>query len=131
MKEIDEGGQSSFGDYMLPLMTLTLKQGFGRLIRRASDTGVVAILDDRLTSKEYGRRSRNDLPPARFSREFKEVHRADAVQWHTEPRQGVEEHADGDGVDQHPVGQLPHRPAPVKVVVIHDNAGGLLEVGHL
>jgi ATP-dependent DNA helicase DinG len=75
MKELEEGGSSSFGEYMLPLMTLTLKQGFGRLIRRTSDTGVVAILDERLTSKEYGRRSRNDLPPARFSRDFKDVHR--------------------------------------------------------
>jgi ATP-dependent DNA helicase DinG len=38
MKAIDEAGESSFGQYMLPLMTLALKQGFGRLIRRASDT---------------------------------------------------------------------------------------------
>ncbi len=56
-------------------MTLALKQGFGRLIRRSSDRGVVAILDERLSSKGYGRRARQDLPPARFSREFKDVHR--------------------------------------------------------
>jgi ATP-dependent DNA helicase DinG len=65
---------SSFGDYMLPLMALTLKQGFGRLIRRATDRGVVAILDERLSSKGYGRRARNDLPPARFSRNFRDVY---------------------------------------------------------
>ncbi|MBX3011997.1 MAG: ATP-dependent DNA helicase [Caldilineaceae bacterium] len=75
MAMIDTSGQSSFGDYMLPLMNLALKQGFGRLIRRASDRGVVAILDERLSSKGYGRQTRQDLPPARFSRDFKDVHK--------------------------------------------------------
>ncbi len=75
MKAIDDAGRSSFNDYMTPLMTLSLKQGFGRLIRRSTDRGVVAILDERLTSKSYGRQARADLPPARFSRDFKDVHR--------------------------------------------------------
>ncbi len=75
MAAIDQGGRSSFGDYMLPLMNLSLKQGFGRLIRRATDRGVVAILDERLSSKGYGRQTRQDLPPARFSRDFKDVHK--------------------------------------------------------
>jgi len=75
MKAIDEGGGHSFGDYMAPLMTLALKQGFGRLIRRRSDQGVVAILDERLTSKPYGRQAQQDLPPARFSRNFSDVHK--------------------------------------------------------
>ena len=75
MRAIEQEGRSSFDEYMAPLMTLALKQGFGRLIRRSSDRGVVAILDERLSSKGYGRRARQDLPPARFSREFKDVHR--------------------------------------------------------
>lgn len=75
MAALEQEGRSSFGEYMAPLMTLALKQGFGRLIRRATDRGVVAILDERLTSKGYGRQARNDLPPARFSREFKDVHK--------------------------------------------------------
>jgi ATP-dependent DNA helicase DinG len=75
MRLLDQESEgSSFGDYMLPLMTLTLKQGFGRLIRRATDRGVVAILDERLSSKGYGRRAKDDLPPARFSRNFRDVH---------------------------------------------------------
>ncbi len=77
MKLIDDNSDpkaSSFGAYMLPLMTLALKQGFGRLIRRSSDSGVVAMLDDRLTSKGYGRQARQDLPPAAFSRDFRDVH---------------------------------------------------------
>ncbi|MFN8440759.1 MAG: ATP-dependent DNA helicase [Caldilineaceae bacterium] len=83
MKAIDDAGRSSFGEYMVPLMTLALKQGFGRLIRRATDNGVVAILDERLSSKNYGRQTRNDLPPARFSREFKDVHRFFQVSLHS------------------------------------------------
>jgi ATP-dependent DNA helicase DinG len=75
MRALEQEGRSSFDEYMAPLMTLALKQGFGRLIRRSSDRGVVAILDERLSSKGYGRRARQDLPPARFSREFKDVHR--------------------------------------------------------
>jgi ATP-dependent DNA helicase DinG len=75
MRAMDEAGDNSFAGYMIPMMTLALKQGFGRLIRRTSDRGVVAILDERLTSKQYGRRVRRDLPPARFSRTLRDVHR--------------------------------------------------------
>ncbi|MFO7631918.1 MAG: ATP-dependent DNA helicase [Caldilinea sp.] len=75
MRAIEADGRSSFEEYMTPLMTLSLKQGFGRLIRRSDDCGVVAILDERLTSKAYGRRTRQDLPPAQFTRVFKDVHR--------------------------------------------------------
>ena len=72
LEEIEEG--SSFRKYMVPLMTLTLKQGFGRLIRRTADRGVVAILDERLSSRGYGSRARRDLPPAQFSRSFRTVY---------------------------------------------------------
>ena len=72
LEEIEEG--SSFRKYMLPLMTLTLKQGFGRLIRRTADRGVVAILDGRLSSRGYGRQARRDLPSAPFSRSFRDVY---------------------------------------------------------
>jgi ATP-dependent DNA helicase DinG len=75
MGAIEEAGGHSFADYMTPLMTLSLKQGFGRLIRRTSDWGVVAILDERLTSKGYGRRARSNLPAASPTRDFREVYR--------------------------------------------------------
>lgn len=75
MAALKEEGRSDFDEYMVPLMTLALKQGFGRLIRRTTDQGVVAILDERLSSKSYGRQVRRDLPPARYSRDFKEVHK--------------------------------------------------------
>ncbi len=72
LDEIEDG--SSFRKYMVPLMTLTLKQGFGRLIRRTADRGVVAILDERLSSRGYGRQARGDLPPAQFSRSYRSVY---------------------------------------------------------
>lgn len=75
MNVLDEAeAGSSFGRYTVPLMTLALKQGFGRLIRRTTDRGVVAILDERLSNRRYGNRARRDLPPARFSRQVRDVH---------------------------------------------------------
>ena len=76
MNALDEAeAGSSFRRYTVPLMTLALKQGFGRLIRRTTDRGVVAILDERLTNRGYGSQARRDLPPARFSRQVRDVHR--------------------------------------------------------
>jgi ATP-dependent DNA helicase DinG len=49
----------------LPEAVLKLKQGFGRLIRTASDQGSVVILDPRMLTKPYGRIFLDSLPPAR------------------------------------------------------------------
>jgi ATP-dependent DNA helicase DinG len=48
----------------VPLATLTLLQGLGRLIRSRSDRGVLAVLDPRLTRMSYGRRFLGSFPPA-------------------------------------------------------------------
>jgi ATP-dependent DNA helicase DinG len=45
---------NSFYDYSIPEAILRFRQGFGRLIRRKDDEGVVAILDKRVLSKRYG-----------------------------------------------------------------------------
>jgi ATP-dependent DNA helicase DinG len=55
-------GRDWFREYTLPEAILRLKQGFGRLIRTATDTGVVAILDARLHTKYYGRQIIRALP---------------------------------------------------------------------
>ena len=57
-------GGDPFKDLLLPVATLKLKQGFGRLIRSSSDRGVVVILDKRIALKSYGRHMRDSLPPA-------------------------------------------------------------------
>jgi DNA polymerase-3 subunit epsilon/ATP-dependent DNA helicase DinG len=56
--------RDSFENYALPLAALRLKQGFGRLIRRSTDRGAVVILDNRISSRDYGRAFLAVLPPA-------------------------------------------------------------------
>jgi DNA polymerase-3 subunit epsilon/ATP-dependent DNA helicase DinG len=55
--------EDSFNQYYLPEAILKFRQGFGRLIRTASDRGVVAILDKRVLTKQYGRLFLESLPP--------------------------------------------------------------------
>ena len=52
-----------------------LKQGLGRLIRSASDRGILAVLDSRLLTKGYGRRFLESLPPARLVHDLEAVAR--------------------------------------------------------
>jgi ATP-dependent DNA helicase DinG len=59
-------GENAFADYQVPVAVLMLKQGLGRLIRSATDRGVLAVLDSRLVEKSYGRRFLASLPPARL-----------------------------------------------------------------
>ncbi|MDL1909279.1 DNA polymerase III subunit epsilon [Chloroflexi bacterium CFX6] len=55
--------EDSFNQYYLPEAILKFRQGFGRLIRTQSDRGVVAILDRRVLTKQYGRLFLESLPP--------------------------------------------------------------------
>ncbi len=54
--------EDAFNEYYLPEAILKFRQGFGRLIRSASDRGVVAILDRRVLTKQYGRLFLESLP---------------------------------------------------------------------
>lgn len=54
--------EDSFNEYYLPESILKFRQGFGRLIRTASDRGVVAILDKRVLTKQYGKLFLESLP---------------------------------------------------------------------
>jgi ATP-dependent DNA helicase DinG len=67
---IERAGGNSFAGYTVPVMTLVLKQAFGRLIRHREDTGVVAILDPRLQSKSYGKGIVRSLPEAPLVTDF-------------------------------------------------------------
>jgi len=46
--------ENPFFDYSIPEAVLRFRQGFGRLIRRATDEGIVLVLDKRLLTKRYG-----------------------------------------------------------------------------
>jgi ATP-dependent DNA helicase DinG len=64
-EDIEQRGGNAFMEYSVPQAIMKLKQGFGRLIRRATDTGTVTILDSRVRTKRYGRAFLEALPPAR------------------------------------------------------------------
>jgi ATP-dependent DNA helicase DinG len=69
----EERGWAWWDRLAVPLATIILKQGFGRLIRSRSDRGVVALLDGRLSTKRYGPRILASLPPAPVTRSMEEV----------------------------------------------------------
>ena len=61
---IERAGGNPFLELSLPTAVTRLKQGFGRLMRRADDRGAVVIADPRLVRKFYGRVFVESLPPA-------------------------------------------------------------------
>ncbi len=65
VEAIAEAGGHPFLDYQVPQAVIKLKQGFGRLIRAKSDTGLVVILDPRVLTKGYGRSFLEALPECR------------------------------------------------------------------
>jgi ATP-dependent DNA helicase DinG len=61
---VDAAGGSGFAAVSVPAAAVRLAQGAGRLIRSATDRGVVAVLDSRLhTARGYGSYLRRSLPP--------------------------------------------------------------------
>ncbi|MGD1086841.1 MAG: helicase C-terminal domain-containing protein [Verrucomicrobiota bacterium] len=54
MEAIEARGGNSFLEFSLPEAILRFRQGVGRLIRSKTDTGVVAVLDNRILTKKYG-----------------------------------------------------------------------------
>lgn len=53
---------NTFQSYSVPRAIMAIKQGFGRLIRTETDRGIVVLLDQRITTKNYGRQFRISLP---------------------------------------------------------------------
>ena len=64
---VEKNGGSPFMDLSLPEAVMKFKQGFGRLMRRSSDRGVVAVLDGRILKKRYGVYFIQSLPETRTS----------------------------------------------------------------
>ncbi|MBA2339640.1 MAG: ATP-dependent DNA helicase [Pyrinomonadaceae bacterium] len=72
-KFVDDAGGSSFYEYSVPQATIVLKQGLGRLIRSATDRGLLAVLDPRLRTKAYGRLFLESLPKMRITTKLEEA----------------------------------------------------------
>jgi ATP-dependent DNA helicase DinG len=62
VKAIDADGGNAFFQYQVPAAVITLKQGFGRLIRSLHDRGLLVLLDNRILKKQYGRVFIDSLP---------------------------------------------------------------------
>ncbi len=73
VRAIEEAGGKPFFDYQVPAAVITLKQGFGRLIRSLEDRGVLVLLDPRIARKQYGRAFIESLPDYRITRDMAEV----------------------------------------------------------
>lgn len=62
IEAIRKRGGNPFVEQQIPEAVIRLKQGFGRLIRTRTDSGIVAVLDPRLLTKPYGRTFLGSLP---------------------------------------------------------------------
>ena len=62
VKAINTDGGNAFFQYQVPAAVITLKQGFGRLIRSLHDRGLLVLLDNRILKKQYGRIFIESLP---------------------------------------------------------------------
>jgi ATP-dependent DNA helicase DinG len=70
---IEQAGGKPFAEYSVPQAAITLKQGFGRLIRTRKDRGIVAILDKRVRKRGYGQTLLAGLPAASRTENFADV----------------------------------------------------------
>lgn len=70
---IRQSGGNAFYDYQVPQAALTLKQGFGRLIRGTTDRGVLVLLDNRIIKLPYGRVFFESLPPYRLTAKLEDI----------------------------------------------------------
>src|SRR6185295_7699442 len=75
IEALRERGGNPFDEHQVPSAALSLRQGFGRLIRTTTDFGIVALLDSRLTRRRYGRTFLEALPKAKRLYRFDDVKR--------------------------------------------------------
>jgi ATP-dependent DNA helicase DinG len=73
VKAIDAAGGNAFFQYQVPSAVISLKQGFGRLIRSLHDRGLLVLLDNRILKKQYGRTFIDSLPNYKKTTEMKVV----------------------------------------------------------
>jgi ATP-dependent DNA helicase DinG len=73
VKAIDADGGNAFFQYQVPSAVITLKQGFGRLIRSLHDRGLLVLLDNRILKKQYGRVFIESLPNYKKTTEMRVV----------------------------------------------------------
>jgi ATP-dependent DNA helicase DinG len=73
LRKIREAGGNPFYDYQVPQAAISLKQGFGRLIRSRTDRGVLVLLDNRISKQRYGQVFFDSLPDYDFTTSIGDV----------------------------------------------------------
>src|SRR5258706_2752898 len=73
IESINSDGGNAFFDYQVPAAVITLKQGFGRLIRSLKDRGLLVLLDNRIRTQRYGKVFVESLPKYKRTTDFAEV----------------------------------------------------------
>jgi len=68
LEQIRLDGENPFFKYQLPRAVIKFKQGFGRLIRNKTDTGIIVVLDSRIVRKSYGRQFLTAIPKCRVKK---------------------------------------------------------------
>jgi ATP-dependent DNA helicase DinG len=91
VRAIDDDGGNAFYEYQVPSAVISLKQGFGRLIRSLHDRGLLCLLDNRILKKQYGRVFLDSLPKYGRTADIREVERFFGIE---------EEHASRVGFDR-------------------------------
>ena len=73
VRSVDDAGGNAFFQYQVPSAVITLKQGFGRLIRSLHDRGLLCLLDNRVLKKQYGRVFLESLPDYKKTTDLRQV----------------------------------------------------------
>ncbi len=73
IRAIQEDGGNAFYDYQVPAAVISLKQGFGRLIRSLNDRGLLVLLDNRILRQRYGQVFLESLPNYRRTTKLDDV----------------------------------------------------------
>ncbi|NLY30688.1 MAG: DEAD/DEAH box helicase family protein [Firmicutes bacterium] len=83
IRRLEETGRNPFVEYMVPQAVIRFKQGFGRLIRRTSDHGVIVVCDSRLLGKSYGETFLRSIPECSTTIRPRRETLSSIVQWLT------------------------------------------------
>jgi ATP-dependent DNA helicase DinG len=73
IRAIDADGGNAFFEYQVPAAVISLKQGFGRLIRSLKDRGLLALLDNRVLKQRYGQVFLDSLPSYKKTTDMADV----------------------------------------------------------
>ncbi|MDR2658853.1 MAG: ATP-dependent DNA helicase DinG [Spirochaetaceae bacterium] len=65
-ENLERQGGNPFMELSVPEAVIKFRQGFGRLIRRSSDSGAVVLLDSRALRKRYGSIFLQSIPKTRY-----------------------------------------------------------------